>query len=81
MAGVGIVITNKGRGCDYIQRQPMKSSIVGIREAKIHLSKLLKLVKAGGEVILTERGQPVGKILPIDAEKLPLAKLSLLRTL
>jgi len=37
---------------------------VGIREAKAHLSRYLRLVKGGDEVIVTERGRPVGKIVP-----------------
>ncbi len=45
---------------------------IGIREAKINLSKYLKLVKAGQEVILTDRGCPVGKIVPIEKTELPL---------
>ena len=44
----------------------------GIREAKIHLSKLLKHVKNGNEVILTDRGRPVGKIVPLKTEELSL---------
>jgi prevent-host-death family protein len=51
----------------------MQTSTVGIREAKIQLSKLLKLVQQGNEVILTDRGKPVGKIVPIAAEELPLS--------
>lgn len=50
----------------------MEPMTVGIREAKINLSKLLKLVRKGKEVILTDRGEPVGKIVPIEAEALPL---------
>jgi len=45
---------------------------VGIREAKANLSKLVKLVRRGGEVILTDRGKPVGRIVPMQAEPLPL---------
>ena len=51
----------------------MQPTSVGIREAKIHLSKLLKLVQKGKEVILTDRGRPVGKIVPIQPETLSLA--------
>ena len=51
----------------------MKTDTVGIREAKIQLSKLLKSVQQGNEVILTDRGKPVGKIVPIPAEELPLS--------
>ncbi len=50
----------------------MLSSIVGIRDAKMHLSKYLKLVQKGTEVIITDRGRPVGKIVPIKAVDLPL---------
>lgn len=50
----------------------MQPKSVGIREAKMQLSKLLKLVKEGNEVILTDRGQPVGKIVPIETRHLPL---------
>jgi prevent-host-death family protein len=50
----------------------MQPKSVGIREAKIQLSKLLKLVKEGNEVILTDRGNPVGKIVPIESQNLPL---------
>ena len=43
----------------------MKTEVIGIREAKTHLSKYLKIVSQGAEVILTDRGMPVGKIVPI----------------
>jgi len=51
----------------------MQTTYVGIRDAKIQLSKLLKTVQQGNEVILTDRGKPVGKIIPIQAEELPLS--------
>jgi prevent-host-death family protein len=47
---------------------------VGIREAKIKLSKLIKLVKNGQEIILTDRGNPVGKIVPMEKDTLPLSE-------
>jgi len=50
----------------------MQSIHVGVREAKISLSKLLKMVKNGNEIILTDRGRPVGKIVPLEEESLPL---------
>lgn len=46
---------------------------VGIREAKANLSKLLRIVEKGKEVVLTDRGRPVGKLVPIDKKALPLA--------
>ncbi len=50
----------------------MQSASVGIRDAKIHLSKYLKMVQQGTEVIITDRGRPVGKIIPIHTKDLPL---------
>ncbi|MCP4666516.1 MAG: type II toxin-antitoxin system prevent-host-death family antitoxin [Deltaproteobacteria bacterium] len=50
----------------------METTKVGIREAKIHLSRLIKYVMNGDEVILTDRGRPVGKIVPMETESLPL---------
>ena len=50
----------------------MQSATVGIRDAKIHLSKYLKMVQQGTEVIITDRGRPVGKIIPISTKDLPL---------
>lgn len=42
---------------------------VGVREAKISLSKLLKAVqKSGIEIVITDRGKPVGKLGPVSPE-------------
>lgn len=46
--------------------------IVGIREAQMRLSKYLKMVRQGQEVILTDRGRPVGKIVPVHSTELSL---------
>lgn len=46
---------------------------VGIREAKASLSKLLRMVEKGKEVVLTDHGRPVGKLVPIDKGALPLS--------
>jgi prevent-host-death family protein len=46
----------------------MRPMSVGVREAKINLSKLLKLVQKGKQIILTDRGRPVGKIVPVGME-------------
>ena len=46
---------------------------VGVREAKISLSKLLKAVqKDGVEIVITDRGKPVGKLGPVSPEILSL---------
>ena len=51
----------------------MASLNVGIREAKASLSKLLRMVKEGNEIVLTDRGRPVGKIVPVGRRELSLA--------
>lgn len=52
----------------------MKTATVGVREAKASLSKYLKIVGQGVEVIITDRGVPVGKIVPIPAGESSLAQ-------
>jgi prevent-host-death family protein len=42
---------------------------LGLREANQHFSKAIKAVRAGKEVILTERGQPIAVIKPIREEQ------------
>lgn len=41
--------------------------VVNIHEAKTHLSKLLKRVVAGEEVIIAKSGQPIARILPYES--------------
>ena len=43
----------------------MAQTTVGIRELKARLSKYLKQVKAGSILVITERGKPIGRIVPI----------------
>jgi prevent-host-death family protein len=40
---------------------------VGVHEAKTHLSRLLRDVEKGGEVIVVRGGRPVARIVAIDA--------------
>jgi prevent-host-death family protein len=42
---------------------------LGLREANQHFSKAIRAVRAGKEVILTERGQPIAIIKPIKEEQ------------
>jgi prevent-host-death family protein len=42
---------------------------VGIHEAKTHLSKLLRRVAAGEEIIIARAGKPVARLLPVDKGK------------
>jgi prevent-host-death family protein len=45
---------------------------VGVREAKGNLSRLLKQVREGVQVVITDRGEPVGRIVPVGREELSL---------
>jgi prevent-host-death family protein len=40
-----------------------------ITNLKASLSKYLRLVKAGEEILVTERGKPVAKIIPVKESK------------
>jgi prevent-host-death family protein len=39
----------------------------GVAQLKAHLSRYLALVKSGQEVVVTERGRPVAKLVPLPA--------------
>jgi len=41
---------------------------LGLREANQHFSKAIKAVRAGKEVVLTDRGHPIAVIKPIMEE-------------
>lgn len=46
----------------------MTETTVGVRELKTRLSAYLRRVKAGQAMTITERGKPVGRIVPVRAE-------------
>jgi prevent-host-death family protein len=46
----------------------MRATTVGTRELKNRLSEYLRRVKAGETVIITDRGRPVGQIVPIQLD-------------
>lgn len=50
------------------------AAMYSIFETKTHLSELLRLVKKGKELIITERGNPIAKILPFTAQEQTLAQ-------
>lgn len=43
------------------------SGAAGVAELKAKLSEYLARVKAGEEVVVTERGRPVARLVPIEA--------------
>jgi prevent-host-death family protein len=43
------------------------SKAVGIRELKTHLSRYVKKVKDGDEILVSERGRIIARIVPIEA--------------
>ncbi len=43
----------------------MSETVVSIRELKARLSQYLHRVRAGETVVITMRGQPVGRIMPV----------------
>jgi prevent-host-death family protein len=42
---------------------------MGLREANQQFSKAIKAVKAGKEVVLTERGKPIAVIKPLEQKE------------
>lgn len=43
----------------------MDQATVGLRELKAQLSKYMERVQAGATVVVTDRGKPVGRLVPI----------------
>ena len=39
---------------------------VGVHEAKTHLSRLLRRVTAGEQIVITSGGRPVARLVPVD---------------
>ena len=40
-------------------------SEVGVHEAKTHLSRLLRQVMAGDEIVITRGGTPIARLVPV----------------
>jgi prevent-host-death family protein len=51
--------------------KPAGAVTVGVRELKNRLTSYLKLVKANQEVIITERGEPIALIQPLEGAGAP----------
>ena len=43
--------------------------VVNIHEAKTHLSRLLRQVAAGEEVVIAKGGRPLARLVPIEAAR------------
>ncbi|MEA3640567.1 MAG: type II toxin-antitoxin system prevent-host-death family antitoxin [Lamprobacter sp.] len=43
--------------------------VVSIREANQHLSRYLDRVEEGTEIIITRRGKPIARMMPIEAQR------------
>lgn len=52
----------------------MKSTTIGIREAKAQLSRLVSEAEHGAEWIITDRGRPVAKLTPVRDLRSPVAQ-------
>ena len=46
----------------------MRQSLVSIRELKARLSHYLRLTRKGESVVITDRGVPIGRIVPIGQD-------------
>ena len=42
---------------------------VGVRELRDHLSDYLRRVREGGQLVITDRGKPIGELGPAEARK------------
>lgn len=49
----------------------MTKSVVGVHEAKTHLSRLLERVLAGEEIVIERRGQPIALLTRIESGHAP----------
>ncbi len=47
------------------------TTVTDTYSAKTHLSRLLDQVEQGEEVIITRRGKPVAKLVPVEARRRP----------
>ena len=42
---------------------------VGIRALRNHLSEFVERVRGGEELVVTDRGRPVARLVPVDRER------------
>ena len=56
-----------------MKRQP---KTVKIAELKAHLSRYLREVRAGQEIVINDRDQPIAKVVPFEAARKPLLQMT-----
>ena len=60
------------RQCDYLTNDPrepdMGQPLVSIRDLKSRLSHYLRLARNGESVVITDRGVPIGRIVPVGQD-------------
>ena len=42
---------------------------VGVRELRNHLSRYLERVRAGNELVVTDRGHAIARVVPVESER------------
>ena len=52
---------------------------IALAEAKAHLSQVLDRVEAGEELVITRRGKPVARVVPVQPSVVPLPPLAAFR--
>ncbi len=52
---------------------------IALAEAKAHLSQVLDRVEAGEELVITRRGKPVVRVVPVQPPVVPLPALAAFR--
>ncbi len=46
------------------------ATVVNMREARAHLSKLVDRVRLGEEIVIARDGRPVARLVPVEAPKM-----------
>jgi len=45
------------------------ATMVGVHEAKTHLSRLLRRVSAGEEIVIARGGEPIARLVPVHSRE------------
>ena len=53
---------------------------ISVAETKSHLSELLNRVARGEEIVITRRGRPVARLMPVSSAKRPVSSLAEFRS-